>query len=110
MDLWNQVFSADEDFSPGVSEYQPSETSSSENDPETPRKNILFLNNVEIEKILQFNSSIMSQDPVTQESMPCTSSHNIDEIIENVIAQNVDYYHEDEETRLSNPETMHELS
>ncbi|KAJ8934616.1 hypothetical protein NQ314_013260 [Rhamnusium bicolor] len=110
--LWNEVLSADEsDFSPIVSEYEPSDSSDLD-DPVTPKKRTKYFENKElllVKKFIQFDKSTTSPNPSLntqqiQEPRPSTSSienvdetpksstsNNIDDIIESVIAQNIDY-------------------
>ncbi|KAJ8933811.1 hypothetical protein NQ314_013783 [Rhamnusium bicolor] len=89
--LWNEVLSADEsDFSPIVSEYEPSDSSDSD-DPVTPKKKNKILNTQQIQELRPSTSSIENVDETPKSS----TSNNIDDIIESVIAQNIDYNDDD---------------
>lgn len=112
--LWEDVLSASEDdFSPDVSEYEPSdsELSSSEEDPETPRKRIRISKSSEkrsqspVAENVPTSSvkrEVFLEDPGTSSQLPKISTpvSNIDEVIEEVIQQYMDY---NDETLINEP-------
>ena len=123
--LWDDVLSASEDdFSASESDYEPSdsELSTSEEDPETPRKKIRITLSPErkFKQALKSTENLPSTSakrvvfldaPSSRPELPTASpsTNNIDEIIEQVIQQNINY--SDEGTELEkNSEARSEVT
>ncbi|KAF2882178.1 hypothetical protein ILUMI_24004 [Ignelater luminosus] len=107
LELWNEVMSASEsDLSPDASDYEPSHNSDSDSDPVTPQKRTkIFSSNEphsERRNEMKFDGSTNSDQPI-QKPQPSTSSssNNIDEIIEQVIAHNINYEDESDEDNIN---------
>ncbi|KAF2883946.1 hypothetical protein ILUMI_22238 [Ignelater luminosus] len=96
LELWNEVMSVSEsDLSPDASDYEPLHDSDSNSDPVTPQKRTKIFNSNEphSDKEMKFDGSTNSAGQPIQKPQPSTpsSSNNIDEIIEQVIAHNINY-------------------
>jgi len=117
--LWEEVMSADEDecdFSSDDSEYEPEDTDTSDSDQSIPKRKSIAeiikspcIKRVKrIVKIGTNDSSNFNRNLQVEEPQPSTSTcssntstsnndaQNIDDLIESVIAQNIDYEYDDE--------------
>lgn len=112
--LWDEVLSGDEhNFSPDVSDYEPSDSESSDSDdPVTPKKRTRLRSFdktcQQVTKVIKFDQqvNVSSKSEIqsnNQDPQPSTSgcintaSTNIDHIIESVIAQHMDYIDDESE-------------